>query len=211
MSIPDLPVPRRMAGLPRDRHGRVVPWFVAFVDGQPDHRIVRPHAWQQAHQGRLCWLCGSPLGLYGSFVIGPMCVVNRIAAEPPSHSTCAEYSVQTCPFLTTPNMVRRTSNLPATTEPDGIMCRRNPGVAVVYTTQGWSKRTGQNLISMDTPYEVSWWAEGRRAMAEEIRSSLESGMEILREHARQDTDPLRALALLHRQHQRALTLLGAAA
>jgi hypothetical protein len=36
------PIPTRMARLPLDKHHRPVPWFVAFIDGQPDHRVGQP-------------------------------------------------------------------------------------------------------------------------------------------------------------------------
>src|SRR3546814_6021090 len=32
--------PPRIARLPRDRHRRSIPWFVDYVDGEPDFRIA---------------------------------------------------------------------------------------------------------------------------------------------------------------------------
>lgn len=95
MSVSEqIEIPARMRRLPRDKHGRVVPWFVAFVDGQPDHRIARGEAAEEALRFKLCWVCGNPLGANLTFVIGPMCVVNRVTAEPPAHRDCAIYSAQ---------------------------------------------------------------------------------------------------------------------
>jgi hypothetical protein len=34
-----------------------------------------------------------------SFVVGPMCGINRNSAEPPSHKECAQWSARNCPFL----------------------------------------------------------------------------------------------------------------
>ena len=96
--------PPRLARLPRDRHGRVTPWFVAWIDGEPDHRIVRTGAAAEAMMLRLCWLCGGSMGAHGAFVLGVMCTVNRIAPEPPSHRDCALYATVACPFLATPRM-----------------------------------------------------------------------------------------------------------
>ena len=36
------PLPRRFLGLPIDDRGYPVPWFVHWVDGKPDFRLVRP-------------------------------------------------------------------------------------------------------------------------------------------------------------------------
>ena len=55
-------IPPRMAALPRDKHHRPVPWFVAFVDGQPDHRLIGPGKIRAAVSGMRCWLCGQRLG-----------------------------------------------------------------------------------------------------------------------------------------------------
>ena len=145
---PVLTPPPRLALRPRDRHGRIVPAFVAYVDGQPDHRIVRTDAVRRAHEQRLCFLCDLPLGAFGAFVLGPMCTVTRVSPEPPSHRTCAEYAVLACPFLTTPNMRRRETGIPEeANEPDGIMCRRNPGVCAIYTTEEWNRQRGRTLFS----------------------------------------------------------------
>lgn len=35
-------VPARMRHLPLDKHDRPVPWFAAWIDGQPDFRVVAP-------------------------------------------------------------------------------------------------------------------------------------------------------------------------
>jgi hypothetical protein len=35
-------MPGRIALLPTDKHHRPVPWFVAFIDGVPDFRVIRP-------------------------------------------------------------------------------------------------------------------------------------------------------------------------
>lgn len=200
--------PARLALLPRDKHNRIVPAFVAYVDGQPDHRIVRKDFVRRAHELRLCFLCELPLGIYGTFVIGPMCTVTRVSPEPPSHRTCAEYAVLACPFLTTPNMRRRETGIPeAANEPDGIMCRRNPGVCALYTTDQWSRQRSRMLFSFRNPFDVTWWTRGRRATYVEALDGLVSGLELLKGEADQDDDPERAHELLAEQYEKAVTLL----
>jgi hypothetical protein len=179
-------IPPRMARLPRDRHDRVVPWFVAWIDGSPDHRIADADKRIQAIRRRLCWVCGKPLGAYLSFLIGPMCAVNRVTAEPPSHRDCATFSARVCPFLTTPRMRRRETGIPdEVTNPGGTMIRRNPGVSLVWTTRSYrlERDAGGVLFRVGDPTGVDWWAEGRPATHPEALESLESGLPILHETA----------------------------
>src|SRR5258708_1131539 len=114
-------VPSRIAVLPKDQRGYHVPWFVAWIDGVPDFRVIGGGKLPHAVREKLCWVCGQPLGGFMAFMIGPMCAVNRISSEPPSHRECAVYSARVCPFLSNPEMKRRETNLPpARVEAAGI-------------------------------------------------------------------------------------------
>ena len=145
-----IPVPPpRIARLPRNHAGYPVPWFVATVDGTPDFRIVRPGGIKDAVRFELCWLCGQRLGANAAFVLGPMCTINRVSPEPPSHRDCALYAARACPFLTTPHMRRRTTGLPGDiVDPDGEMIARNPGVVAVWVSRNWSPIPGHRLFDV---------------------------------------------------------------
>lgn len=184
-----LTLPRRMVRLPVDEFGRVVPFFVAWVDGKPDHRIMDGEKLNAAIRARLCLLCGQPLGARGTFAIGPMCGVNRLSAEAPHHLDCATYSVQACPFLVNPDRRRRESRMPeGITDPGGEMIRRNPGVTLLWTTKRWALEldSGGVLHRLGEPESVSWWAEGRPATRAEVLASIESGLPALQELADAD-------------------------
>lgn len=185
---PELPdPPRRIAMLPVDRRGYPVPWFVAEVDGQPDHRIVPEGRALEAVKRQLCWVCGQPTGRHLAFVIGPMCVVNRITSEAPSHRECAEYSTAACPFLSRPHAVRRDASKPAdAVSPGGNMLPRNPGVLVLWITrpERVSYLTQHNLFRLNgEPTETVWIREGRQATRAESLESIETGLPTLRELA----------------------------
>ncbi|MFF0790403.1 hypothetical protein [Streptomyces spiralis] len=206
----DVPMPPRIAHLPRDKHQRPVPWFVAWVDGVPDFRVIAAGKLDDAIRFRCCWLCGDPLGANAAFVIGPMCAINRVSAEPPSHRDCADYAARACPFLTTPNMRRRDSQLPdGAVEPDGIMLRRNPGVALVWVSRTWRLQPQLGLWTVGDPTETRWYAEGRPATRTEVLASIASGLPLLRAEAEKDQRPAAALAELDAQHARALELVPA--
>jgi len=206
-------IPARMAALPRDKHGRPVPWFVLIDEhGTPDFRVIRAHGIHDAWRFRWCWTCGQPLGRHTAFVIGPMCAVNRVTAEPPSHRECAIYSAVACPFLSTPTMVRRERGLPDHVDPPGVMLLRNPGVAVVWASAGGWKpfRAGDGsgvLFDVGDPTEVLWFTHGRQATVEEIHASINAGMPALRDVAEKQGP--HAVNELNRQVAVALRLLPA--
>lgn len=207
-----------MARLPRNRAGYPVPWFVALIDGEPDFRVIGPGNVRQAATFQLCWLCGGslrnavlgPAATQYAYTIGPMCAVNRVSSEPPAHRDCAIYAATACPFLTTPNMLRRPGLPEGTIAPDGEAIQRNPGVALVWVTRSWRMIPGHQLWNVSDPVETLWFREGRPALRSEALASIDSGMPILRTAAQQDEDPAGSLAELDRQYARAMELLPAA-
>lgn len=203
-------LPPRMARLPRNKAGYVVPWFVAWIDGVPDFRVIGDGKLGDAIRFRTCWLCGGTLGANAAFVLGPMCIINRTSPEPPSHRDCADYAARACPFLATPNMRRRETGIPEDArEPDGIMIRRNPGACLVWVSRTWRRQSGLLLWNVGDPVEARWYAEGRAATRDEVLASIDSGLPLLRAEAEQDPRPAAALAELDRQHVRALQLVPA--
>jgi hypothetical protein len=197
---PDLPIlPARMRKLPLDARGYPVPWFVEWIDGVPDFRVMDSRKLIAVMKGeRRCWTCGQPLGRNLAFVVGPMCAVNRISSEPPSHLECALFAVTACPFLSRPKAHRREANTPAGAGPGaGTMIERNPGVSLVWVTRHYRLvDTGQKvpihwLFEMGEPTRVFCYAEGRDATLDEIRASVESGLPLLeaacdQEHTAED-------------------------
>lgn len=212
-SIKDIPIPDRMRRLPISAQGYPIPWFVPFThDGEPVPQAADPVKRLRAARLGLCWCCGEPLGIWRSFVIGPMCVTNRITSEPPNHKPCAEYAVRVCPFLARPKM-RRNPTTPADQKvsPGGIMIERNPGVAAIWTTRKFRAvrdHDGGLLFSLGDPTEVTFYCEGHLATQAEVLESMESGIPILREVAERDGS--QAVAMLDKQYARALRLLPSA-
>jgi hypothetical protein len=203
-------MPRRMQELPVDAVGRPVPWFVWIDDaGTPDFRVVGPGKLRQAMRGPLCWVCGHGFsgGEDRAWLIGPMCTVNLVTAEPPSHLDCATWSARNCPFLATPNMVRRDRHMPeGAVNPAGIMIRRNPGASVVWVTgyRAWkAEREGRGfLFRLGPAKRALWFAEGREATRAEVLASIDSGLPLLSEMAEKDGPE--AVAELERMHREAL-------
>jgi hypothetical protein len=199
-----------MASLPVDHRGFAVPFFVGWVDAEtPDHRTADPLKRKRCVEEGRCWLCGDKLGRYLACVIGPMCAVNRNTSEPPSHTECALYAVQTCPFLTRPSARRRTAGLPdEVTDAAGIPLDRNPGVALVWITRTIQPYrdpvAGGLLFRVGDPVETLWFCEGRPATRAEVQTSFETGLPILYAYARQERG---GVPYLERQIVRAMRLL----
>lgn len=203
-------MPERIKNLPRDpERGYPVPFFVAWIDGKADFRIADDEKRRRCIKERLCWICGERLGRYLGFVVGPMCSVNRISAEPPMHRDCAEYSARVCPFLLNPNQKRnpRRVDVPIDKGP-GIMIARNPGCMVLWITTSYSlvpDGHGGLLFGLGNPVSLCWVAEGRTATRAEVLESIETGLPILRELAEKEGP--RAITALEHQLSNAIKLI----
>jgi hypothetical protein len=188
-AIRDIPLPHRLARRPVSEKGFPVPWFVSFINGKWDFVNLDPRKIIEAYKKKICFLCGGPMGLHKAFVIGPMCSINRISAEPPAHRDCAEYAVRACPFLARPAMRRNDrSALNTADNAAGIMIEHNPGAALIWITKSFEPIRVPNgvLFQIGDPVEVAWYAEGRTATRAEIDAAIAKGLPLLRKAAERD-------------------------
>jgi hypothetical protein len=205
-------MPHRIENLPRDpERGYPIPFFVAYINGKADFRIADDEKRRRCTRERLCWICGERLGKYLSYVIGPMCAVNRVSAEPAMHRDCAEYSVAVCPFLLNPNQKRNPKKVDAElAEVPGVMITRNPGVMLLWVTRDYQLVRDSNggvLFRLGDPIDLHWYTQGRAASREEVLESMESGMPLLKTIA--EADGPEAVKMLNAQVVHALKLVPA--
>lgn len=180
--------PHRITALPLEERGFPIPWFVPWFDGKPDFRAVKPERIQEAERRKLCWICGHRLGTAFAFVIGPMCAVNRVSAEPPSHLPCARFAVKACPFLSQP-LAKRAEVTEHHLPPAGLMIERNPGVILIWRTQSYRaerERDGRMLFKIGAPTGLEWYSRGREATRDEVIESIETGLPALKNVAAMD-------------------------
>ena len=216
----NVPLPAAMRLLPRNPQGYPIPWFVSTLpDGSRDFRVADAARQRDARRLNLCWVCGRSNGAYKAFTIGPMCALNRVSAEPPAHRDCAIYSARCCPFLATPQMVRRDKDLPAGTDtdvkPGGVAIMRNPGVALVWVTRTFTVELapmGEEglLWRFGEPTSLHWYCQGRDATRAEVLASIETGLPTLQEACQLDDDPEYSLAMLTIEHAAVLRLVPTA-
>jgi hypothetical protein len=203
-------MPARIARLPVDPRGFPIPEFAAIINGVADFRMIkRGHVAKCIRQNR-CWICGEMMGVHKAFVIGPMCCVNRISSEPPSHRDCATFAAKNCPFLANPSARRRKGGLPEERTVPGVMIERNPGVVALWMTRSFQvmRVDNGNLIQIGEPDSIEFFAEGRPATRAEVNHSVSTGLPILEAEARREgPEAWRELGKMQRQFE---TLLNSA-
>lgn len=188
-------MPSRIAKLARDERGFPVPWFVPWIDRKPVFPCFDEVKFARAVSRKCCWVCGEPLGKVLVFVVGPMCTMNRVSAEPPSHLDCARYSVQVCPFLSNPAMRRvpldKINGGAWVLPPGGTMLPHNPGVMALWVAGSYrviNTDTGA-IVRMGNPTGgVTWWTRGRIATPAEAAEAFSVGAGRLLGHASREGD-----------------------
>jgi len=205
--------------LPRDKRGYVIPWFVDRnappKDGGPDFRIMDGKRLKQAIREKRCWVCGLRIRDEESsaFVSGPMCGIERISSEPPSHEECARWSVRACPFLSQPKRIRDDSGLDKTqVAMAGIGLEHNPGVSLVWVCDGYDEikydgAEGGNpgtLLALHEPSTVEFWTQGRMATTAEVVDALQLAIPKLGDRCKEMKNPVRELFELGRRFERFL-------
>lgn len=195
----------------------VVPWFVPWIDGKPEFRMAHAEKLHTAVNQNRCWVCGQRHEPHSvTYVVGPMCGVNRVSAEPPSHLDCARYSARNCPFLAKPHMVRRDEEkIAAKGDCAGMMISRNPGVTLLWTAapplQTFSDGNSGMLFRLPEPLTLEFFAEGRSATAAELIHSIDTGLPILIDAAREDGPAaVEALRRMVRRFEELLEKMGPA-
>ena len=207
------PLPPGLAKAPVAENGYPVPWFVAWepidperpeLGGRPEFRGADTRKLALAIRERRCWVCGGHLypdtggafPLTGpvppvTFVIGPMCSVNRVSAEPPAHYECAKFSAVACPFLSKPHMKRRENDMTpeqvkaAHEATAGVMIARNPGAMCLWSTRSYQAfaaprgngRPGVVLFDIgNNPVGTDWYYEGRPAAPLAVHRAIVAGL-----------------------------------
>lgn len=163
-------VPERIAALPRDDHGRPVPWFTARPAGKPDLRTMDAAKIPTAIGEHRCWICGQPFepAERPAFIVGPFSLFSRVASEPPSHRFCALYALRECPFLSNPQRARRPANLPEGATMAGTPILDNPGVVLMWTCSAYRverlETGGGVLLRLPEPLSIVAYHGGLPAL-----------------------------------------------
>jgi len=99
-----VPLPARMARLPRDYRGYPI-FYTVQPDPKPadgarvDFRVLNMAHHMECAIRRTCAICNKRLGSRLFFLGGPMCVQNRVFGDGPVHEECGRYAMRVCPYL----------------------------------------------------------------------------------------------------------------
>ena len=93
-----IPMPPRIARLPRTKHGLPVPYIAEeHKDGSPNLGMVNSVISGHCHRKSLCSICGEKLApAERTFITGPSCVFGSDYGcnDPPMHEECARYALR---------------------------------------------------------------------------------------------------------------------
>lgn len=109
MKLTDIPIPDRMAHLPKDRRGYPIPTMVMRdSDGRPHFQINEESVRQKIIREDLCSICGTKLLRGRWFAGGPLSGFSHrgLYIDPPMHEECVRYAMRVCPYLAAPNYGR---------------------------------------------------------------------------------------------------------
>jgi len=117
MNWRDVPIPARMANLPKDRRGYPIPVIVARDRaGEPLFTVNDSRATARQRAAGTCGICGGeiPLGEF-IFIGGPVSAFHPHGAyiDGPTHAECATYALMVCPYLAAPRYTGRLDWKPA--------------------------------------------------------------------------------------------------
>ena len=158
-----IPMPPRIARLPRTKHGLPVPYIAdKHEDGSPELGVANSAISDQCHEESLCSICGEKLARAGrTFITAPSCVFasDYGCGDPPMHEECARYALRVCPHLVAPSR----------------------SVSIAITAPRYSRRHFKIFPDYwpHRPYKrVEWWSEGKEVIDhDEILALLASETE----------------------------------
>jgi hypothetical protein len=109
-----------------------------------------------------------------------------------------------------PQMVRRVNDLPTSHDAPGLMIKRNPGVAMMWTSMWLPSRMGDRayIFKLSDPYSVECWREGRLAEPFEIRSSFDEGFLAAQQAIQKQGGTIQMMSDLLKKKTLALRTLG---
>lgn len=159
------PLPAHMRQLPIDRRGYPIPWFVKWIDGVPDFRVLDEAKVLRCLHEKRCQICGGALGRFKAFVGGPLMIQQRVSLEPPMHRDCAEFAIKTCPYMLHAAAKKRLTHLPAEIAEQinvgMVQTDGNPGVFGLHVCLAYSVDTSRGILHMGAPVEpVTWYVGG---------------------------------------------------
>lgn len=169
----EVPLPERMASLPKDHRGYPIPDNILKDDAGVYHFIINDSAKRSLHiTNRLCAICGQDL--FGDYwlVGGALSAFHPQGAynDTAQHEECVKYAMQVCPFMAMrpytrpePEKVQaRVQSEQARLYVDLTQIPGQPEIHVLIKVSDWDL-TLDGYIKPHRPYQkIELWREGRQ-------------------------------------------------
>jgi hypothetical protein len=171
MNPADVPVPRTMRHLPKDRRGYPIPAGVLIDPAGKPHFTINDEATRRRQMAeRLCPICDKKLGRWRMFVGGPQSAFHQHGAyiDLPMHVECAHYALQVCPYLAAPVYTGRIDDRTLKVEPGQIAVMINqtmlpdrPLLFVAVLARSIQRLHRGQYVRPQRPYvRVEFWRHG---------------------------------------------------
>lgn len=187
MNIADVPIPLRMAHLPRDPRGYPIPVIVLIDDsGRANFAINNIAIVDRMAREDRCHICGEVLHRARWLVGGPLSAFHKAGRynDGPLHRECLHYAMLVCPYLAMPNYSgriddRRLRNDRSMLMVNTTMMPDRPPLFVAVMTHSVKRERG--FFRPRRPYSnIEYWRHGeqldptagRVAVAEHLRLPL---------------------------------------
>jgi hypothetical protein len=105
----EVPMPGRVAALPRDPRGYPIPASAYAENGAANFTVIDQLVSSRLFHYNKCGICGTLLGRFRALVGGAKSMQFGLFTDIPMHVECAEYALAVCPFLAAPSFAYRRS------------------------------------------------------------------------------------------------------
>jgi hypothetical protein len=139
-------IPKFLSHLKTDERGYPIPYFVAYLKGKPDFRLLDETKREICIHKKMCSVCGKKLvDRYFYFISGEKGKMNCISTDAAMHKECAEYSLEVCPHLLYEKAGRRNAGIEFVAVPDFAIMDKPEAMYLILADKYWT--TVENLIS----------------------------------------------------------------
>lgn len=135
-----IPIPSFLKHPKVNKNGFPIPFFVGYVDGKPDFRLLDAKKQMYCIEQKLCAICGKKLIKHSYyFISGPNGYTNKISTDPAMHRACAEYSLNVCPHLHIEKTTRRETGIEHLKQEQGAIMLDKPPMLLLVKADNFSK------------------------------------------------------------------------
>jgi hypothetical protein len=168
-----VPMPERIARLPRDKRGYPIPSSaIVNLDGSVDFTTLDMKKWVRLYKLRGCGVCGTAMYSRVWFIGGHLSHHNRMFFDHPMHEECARYALQVCPFLAIPRMGYRkrdnnemSENALGPTVLNMVSLERSSALMLGKTHSYKLVKIRDSILLFASPWEsVTWWSAGKELL-----------------------------------------------